>query len=206
MGHIATACQMPARRPSDRMPPMRRHLRKYLPDHATIRENRWLAFFGDTLRHPRLWHLNRHSAAGAVAAGLFCGLIPGPFQMLGAAICAVAFRVNLPLALITTLYTNPLTIVPLYLLAFGLGQFALGIVGHEVGGRFVAPPEYGTDGLLTWIDALLHWMAHLGKPLALGLVLLAGLLSFGGYLAVRFAWRIHLIRAWRRRALQRQPH
>ena len=65
---------------------MRRQIRNLLPDHESIRSNRWLAPFENTLLHPRLWHLNRHSAAGAVAAGLFCGLIPGPLQMLGAAI------------------------------------------------------------------------------------------------------------------------
>jgi uncharacterized protein (DUF2062 family) len=72
---------------------MRRHLRKYLPDHEAIRANRWLRPFENTLLHPRPWDLNRHSAAGAVAAGMLCGLIPGPLQMLGAAICAVIFRV-----------------------------------------------------------------------------------------------------------------
>ncbi|MFZ2628726.1 MAG: DUF2062 domain-containing protein, partial [Rugosibacter sp.] len=84
---------------------MRRSLKRFLPDHDVIRNNRWFAPFANTLLHPRLWHLNRRSAAGAVAAGLFCGLIPGPFQMLGAAICAVVFRVNLPLAMLCTLYT-----------------------------------------------------------------------------------------------------
>ena len=74
---------------------MRRQIRHYLPDHEAIRGNRWLRPFQNTLLHPRLWDLNRHSAAGAVAAGMFCGLIPGPLQMLGAAICAVVFRVNL---------------------------------------------------------------------------------------------------------------
>ena len=69
---------------------MRRQIRRFLPDHEAIRGNRWLAPFENTLLHPRLWDLNRHSAAGAVATGLFCGLIPGPLQMLGAAICAVA--------------------------------------------------------------------------------------------------------------------
>jgi uncharacterized protein (DUF2062 family) len=49
---------------------------------------------------------------------MFCGLIPGPLQMLGAAICAVVFRVNLPLAMLTTVYTNPFTIVPLYVVAY----------------------------------------------------------------------------------------
>jgi len=177
---------------------MRKHLRKYLPDHEAIRENRWLAPFGNTLLHPRLWHLNRHSAAGGVATGLFCGLIPGPFQMLGAAICAVVFRVNLPLSLFTTLYTNPFTIVPLYIVGYGLGRLVLG-----GGGEFVAPPVRGPDGLWVWVLALGEWMAHLGKPLALGLVLLASLLAATGYFAVRAAWRVYLIRAWRKRSVRR---
>ncbi|MBI4997581.1 MAG: DUF2062 domain-containing protein [Rhodocyclales bacterium] len=183
---------------------MRKRLRKLLPDHEAIRANRWLAPFQSTLLHPRLWHLNRHSAAGAVAAGLFCGLIPGPFQMLGAAICAVAFRVNLPLALLATFYTNPLTIVPLYVAAFALGKFSLGLVGAESGGRFVAPPDYGEAGLLGWIASLIDWTVQLGRPLAIGLILLAGLLAGIGYFATRFAWRLHLVYAWRQRAARRQ--
>ena len=174
---------------------MRRHLHKFLPDHEAIRGNRWLAPFENTLLHPRLWHLNRRSAAGAVAAGMFCGLIPGPLQMLGAAICAVAFRVNLPLAMLTTLYTNPFTLVPLYIAAFGIGQWALP-GEHD---RFVAPPEPDAAGLIAWMQALVEWMVGLGAPLALGLVLLALGLALAGYLLVRVAWRIYLVRAWHRR-------
>ena len=184
---------------------MRKRLRKILPDHQAILANRWLAPFGNTLLHPRLWHLNRRSAAGAVAAGMFCGLIPGPFQMLGAAICAVIFRVNLPLALFTTLYTNPLTIVPLYVLAFGLGQFALSAAGSPSAAAFVAPPDYGGDGLVAWLRALLDWMLGLGKPLLLGLVLLATVLAFAGYVAVHLAWRVYLRRAWYARAGRVRP-
>ncbi len=182
---------------------MRKHLRNYLPDHQAIRSNRWLAPFASTLLHPRLWHLNRRSAAGAVAVGLFCGLIPGPLQMLGAAIGALVFRVNLPLALFTTLYTNPLTIVPLYVLAFTLGTFSLSLVGVAATGQFAPPPEYGPDGLLAWSESLLDWLFRLGQPLALGLVLLASLLASFGYLAMRLAWRIYLVGAWRRRGRQR---
>jgi uncharacterized protein len=174
---------------------MRKHLRKYLPDHSAVHENKWLAPFAGTLLHPRLWHLNRHSAAGAVAVGLFCGLIPGPFQMLGAAICALLFRVNLPLALFTTLYTNPLTIVPLYVVAFGMGKLLLGS-----GGEFVVPPEYGDAGLIAWMQSLVHWMFGLGQPLVAGLVLLATLLALAGYTLMRLAYRIYLVRAWRQRA------
>lgn len=176
---------------------MRRSLKRFLPNPDVVRNNRWFAPFANTLLHPRLWHLNRRSAAGAVAAGLFCGLIPGPFQMLGAAICAVIFRVNLPLALFCTLYTNPFTIVPLYLVAFEIGQTVLG--GSAT---FAAPPAMNGD-LLGWIPALTHWIIGLGKPLALGLVLLASLLATLGYLIMRIGWRYWLLHAIRRRAIAR---
>lgn len=99
---------------------MKKHLKRFLPDHLSVSENPWLRPFQSSLLHPRLWHLNRHSAAGAVATGLFCGLIPGPFQMFFAALCALVFRVNLPLSMLVTLYTNPLTLVPIYFVAFQL--------------------------------------------------------------------------------------
>ncbi|ATE62513.1 DUF2062 domain-containing protein [Thauera sinica] len=174
---------------------MRKRLKQLLPDHDAIRDNRWLRPFAGTLLHPRLWHLNRHSAAGAVAVGLFCGLIPGPLQMLGAAICCVVLRVNLPLALLCTLYTNPITIVPLYVVAFELGNWVMG----NGTTHFTPPPEMAGMDLGGWVSGLIGWMAGLGKPLALGLVLLAAILSLAGYLGVKACWRWWLIRHWRSR-------
>jgi len=84
----------------------RKFFRKVMPSVDKVREMRVLSMFGDSLFHPSLWHLNRRSAAGGVAVGLFCGLIPGPLQMLGAGIACVLFRVNLPVALVATFYTN----------------------------------------------------------------------------------------------------
>src|SRR5450756_1436049 len=81
---------------------MRNFLHKFLPSHETVKSQRWLKPFGNWLQHPNLWHLNRRSVAGGVGVGLFCGLIPGPLQMIGATLLAVSFRVNLPVALITT--------------------------------------------------------------------------------------------------------
>ena len=173
---------------------MRRTLKKYLPNHETIRRNRWLRPFESSLLHPRLWHLNRHSAAGAVAAGLFCGLIPGPLQMLGAAICALIFRVNLPLAMFVTLYTNPFTIVPLYLVAYQIGRLA---TGDSAG--FVEPPAFEMTRFIAWTEAMQQWMLGVGKPLGIGLVLLAIMLAAIGYVVTKAAWRFWLIRAWRQR-------
>lgn len=177
---------------------MRKHLKRYMPDHDAVRANRWLAMFGNTLLHPRLWHLNRHSAAGGVAVGLFCGLIPGPFQMLGAALACVVFKVNLPLALVTTLYTNPVTIVPLYLVGYQLGRLVIGD-----NGQFVAPPEFDWTNMAATYQAFGDWVLGLGKPLALGLVMLASALAVAGYFLVQAVWRWYLIRAWHRRKARR---
>ena len=178
---------------------MRKFLRRYLPGHEAIRDSRWLRPFSGSLLHPELWHLTRRSAAGAVATGLACGLIPGPFQMLGAALVALIFRVNLPLALFVTLYTNPLTIVPLYLLAFEIGRWTLGATDA----RFVAPPELVWPEVMNWFSGLVDWAAGLGKPLGVGLLLLASTLAASGWLAVQVGWRLHLMRAWRARGAAR---
>jgi uncharacterized protein (DUF2062 family) len=178
---------------------MRNWLRRFLPDHAAVHGNRWLAPFRNTLLHPRLWHINRHSAAGGVAVGLFCGLIPGPFQMLGAAICAVVFRINLPIALITTLYTNPFTIVPLYILAYGIGRLFFGAAAP-----FVPPPEFAAYALGDWLRELVAWLGRLGMPLAVGLLLLASVLAALGYLGMRIAWRLYLLRKLTLRKSRRQ--
>ena len=177
---------------------MRKLLKRYLPDHSAVHGNRWLAMFGSTLLHPRLWHLNRHSAAGAVAVGLFCGLIPGPFQMLGAAIFCIVLRVNLPLALLTTLYTNPFTIVPLYFVAYSMGAWVLGGNGYT----FSEPPSLGSMGFAAWAETFGRWLISLGEPLALGLVMLASLLAVVGYCAVKLGWRWHLLHQRRRRQVR----
>src|SRR3954462_193801 len=105
----------------------RKFFKKYLPSHAAISENRYIARFGSLLSHHNLWHLHRRSVAGGVAVGMFAGVIPGsnPVQFTVGALLAIAFHVNLPIAVIVTLYSNPLTIVPLYYLAFKLGQLVL---------------------------------------------------------------------------------
>lgn len=181
-------------------PMPRKFFRKYLPSHEAVRRNRYIAFLGAALHHPNLWHLNRHSAAGGFAVGMFCGLVPGPFQMLSAALLAVMLRVNLPVAIVATLYTNPLTIVPLYYLAYQLGLLA---TGH---GTAQSPPpalDLGFANMGEWMGLLIAWIGAMGRPFLLGLLLLASSLAVGGYIAVRGAWRLHVILAWRRRARRR---
>ncbi|WP_245727470.1 DUF2062 domain-containing protein [Nitrosovibrio tenuis] len=155
------------------------------------------------MKHHNLWHLHRRSVAGGVAAGLFAGLIPGsnPIQFFFAALFAVMFKVNLPVAVVTTLYSNPFTVVPIYIAAYAIGEFAIG----NGAGKDLPQNELDlTDkNIGEWIPALMDWMVSLGKPLLVGLLLLALLLSLTGYIAVRAGWRFYAIYAWRKRAQRR---
>ena len=179
----------------------RKFLRKYLPEPHTVRSHRLVAPFAGWLHHPNLWHLNRRSVPGAVAIGLGCGLIPGPLQMLGALALAIPLKKNLPLALLMTLYTNPFTIVPLYLLAYGYGQLLLGA------GSAPAPIEpfvWQWGNIWGSLGELRAWMLALGKPLAVGLVALASTLAALGYFAAKLGWRLYVVTAWRARAKRRR--
>src|SRR5690349_16918815 len=104
---------------------LRRLTRRLEPYVDRITEHPWVQRYAPRLADPDLWHLNRRSSARAVAIGLFSGLIPGPFQVLGAVGLSIVFRAYLPLAAITTLYTNPFTIVPLYVVAYQYGQLLI---------------------------------------------------------------------------------
>ena len=179
----------------------RKFFRRFLPDRDAIRANKYLAWLGTWLHHPNLWHLNRGSVAGGVAIGLAAGLVPGPLQMLTAALLAIPLKKNLPVALLTTLYTNPFTIVPLYLLAIAYGRLLLG-----AGAQPVTVEPYAWDWT-HWIDSLeglAHWTLSLGKPLAVGLPALALTLAAAGYCAVQLAWRVFVVLAWRARARRRR--
>jgi uncharacterized protein (DUF2062 family) len=177
----------------------RKYFRRYIPSHESVRNNRMVARLGRFLHHPNLWHLNRHSVAGGVAIGLFSGLVPGPLQMLTAALLAIPLRVNLPVALLTTLYTNPFTIVPLYVVAYWIGSLLVG--GSD---SMAEPPAFAWIGIGDWVRALADWALALGKPLAVGLVVLACALAALGWLAVQVGWRAWVIVQWRRRKRRRR--
>jgi uncharacterized protein len=173
-----------------------RHLlRKYLPEPETVLAKPWAAPLRPWLGHPSLWHLNRRSVSGAVAIGLVCGLIPGPVQMLAALLMALPLRRNIPMAMMVTLYTNPLTIVPIYFVAYGYGRLLLGETGPDSHFR---PPAWEWS-----LPALWDWAQSVSHPLGIGLIALAITLAVVGYFATDWAWRAYVATAWRRRARRR---
>lgn len=181
---------------------MRKYFKRVTPNRETINgmigDGHLQRRFSSTLLHPKLWHLTRQTAAGGVAVGLFAGLIPGPLQLITAVLLAILFRVNLPLSMVLTLYTNPLTIVPLYLAAYSLGSM---VTGHDKS-AFISPPDFNWSAPGASMQQLGEWVIGLGPPLAVGLPLLALLLAAIGFVLVWSAWTLH-IALYRSRRRQR---
>lgn len=138
----------------------------------------------------------RQPLARGVAIGMFCGLIPGPLQVLGTGGLCAALRGNLVAGVVATFYTNPFTIVPLYILAFQIGAFLLP-------GEHVLPPLANIDFSGTaWVSGLMQWVQALGWPLAVGLPVMALWFATTAYCLVQAVWLWPVVRrsgAMRRR-------
>ncbi|WMP18087.1 DUF2062 domain-containing protein [Thiothrix lacustris] len=159
----------------------RKLLRKLFPNPEKLKEHKHLQFLGDTLHLPCLWHLNRHNVAAAFAIGLFAMWIPVPFQSVIAALLAVFFRANLPLAVVLVFITNPVTMPPMLYGAYLLGAAIVG----QPSTAFNFTPS---------LDWLMHGLILIWKPFLLGVSLMAVFSSITGYYSVHLLWRLHLLR------------
>jgi uncharacterized protein (DUF2062 family) len=164
----------------------RKFIKRLLPDHRKVRDHRHLRLFGKLLHDPNLWHLNRRSAAGAFAVGLFVAFVPIPFQMVLAAAVAILVRVNLPLSAALVWLTNPITMPPMFYFAYRVGAWLLQTPPREV--TF----EISAEWLATEMGAV--W-----EPFLLGCFVCGAVSASIGYFAIRGLWRLQLVRHHRRK-------
>ncbi|MGE6166604.1 DUF2062 domain-containing protein [Aeromonas rivipollensis] len=164
----------------------KRLIKRWLPDQDKLKQHKHLRLFGKLLLDANLWHLNRRSAAGAFAVGLFMAWIPLPCQMLLAAGGAILFRVNLPLSVALVWLSNPFTMPPLFYGAYLVG---CQLLGH---------PAQHIDIQFTW-EWLVSVFETLAPPLLLGSLVLALLSALMGYAFIRTFWRINTVRQWQKR-------
>lgn len=164
----------------------KRLIKRYMPDHRTIREHRHLQCFGKLLHNPALWHLNRHSVAKAFAVGLFFAWVPVPFQMVLAAAGAIFVHANLPISVVLVWLTNPVSMPPMFYCAYKLGAWAMNTPEQDF--QFELSLEWLTSG-----------MAAIWQPFLFGCAILGVICSILGYFGIKLAWRWMVIRKWRRR-------
>ncbi len=174
----------------------RKKLKRWLPEPDTFFKNRWLTWCAPLMGHPRLWNLHRRAVALGVALGLITGLVPGPFQILAAVLLAIPLRANIPAAAFATLYTNPFTFIPLYMMAYKVGAIVTG-----ESGSFKPPAEmnWSWSNWLNIIPEMFKWIFSLGDTLLIGLAIQASLFALVGYIATMVLWRCAVSRAWRAR-------
>jgi uncharacterized protein (DUF2062 family) len=158
-----------------------------MPDPRLILDNRYLRVFGGLLRDPNLWHLNRRSASGAFALGLFVMYMPPFGQAFLAAAAAIKLRVNLPISVSLVWLSNPLTIPPMFYLAYVIGCLLLGLPVRTFEPAF-------------WLDWH-NWLGVVG-PVLLGSLICGSVCAAAGYFAIQALWRWSLVREIRRRRIR----
>lgn len=104
---------------------LNRWFARFKIDPDTLRQQKWFALFGERLLAPALWQGGPRALSGAVAAGIFACWFPIPMHSLIAVGLALAFSLNLPLALLAVWFNNPLTLPFMYLYAYRTGCLVL---------------------------------------------------------------------------------
>lgn len=154
----------------------RRFFRKFALNREFFHARWYLAPFSHLLHDTNLWGIRRRTVVPAVAIGLFIGYMPFPGHPIWATLVALAFRVNIPIAALTTFVSNPLTMPAMYYLAHRLGRYLLGM----------EPKPFEFELSLAWVTESFvnNW-----QPMMLGCCLLGATLALVGYVTLDLIWR-----------------
>lgn len=187
---------------------MKHAFKKWLPEPETVRQNRWLRWLGPVLHHPRLWHFSRKGIALGLALGIFFGLLIPVAQIPVSATVAVLLRANLPMAVASTLVTNPVTFGPVYYGAYRLGKRILGepALTEAQAADLLKSAHAAPDPEQGWTDRLAHWSSKLrtvGKPLIVGLSIIATVSGLAVYFLTSALWILKTRWTRRRRLRER---
>lgn len=163
-----------------------RHLKKWLPKANGLTQDSSLSRLQDYLLNPLLWHVNRRSIARGVAIGLLVAFLPLPLQMLVAAILAIFFTANLPIAIALTWITNPFTFLPINYFIYKVGELIIrdGSTYQTINFQFFSQSWQNIT------QQLLQWIQHAGKPFLVGLPIVAISASIVGYMLIQVIWRL----------------
>lgn len=157
-----------------------------VPSPARIRQVKGLHLLGDWVYASNLWHVNRYSASMACFVGLFVAFMPIPGQVLLAAILAVLFSCNLPLSVALVFLTNPVTMAPIFFMAYQVGALIIDVPVQDV--QF--------ELSFFWLG---NSLVAIWKPFLLG-CLICGLFSGSlGYFVMSIGWRWHVAHRWHER-------
>lgn len=174
-------------------------LKQRIPKREKLLASRWLRWLAPWLGHSALWHWSRRGVALGVALGVFFGLLIPLAQIPATALAAIVLRANLPAAAASTLITNPVTFGPLYFAAYRLGSWLTGDQTLPVAAGVTPEADnmHTENGTSLW-----HRVLALGRPLLVGLTIIATLMGVATYFLISLAWRCRVM--WLRRSRTRR--
>ena len=100
--------------------------------HERLRDIEWLQLMIRPVFDRELWHPCRGTVADGLAIGLFCAMIPLPFQMIFAAIASIKRKANIPTAVAACWVTNPFTVAPIFIAQEGFGSFLVEVLHFPI--------------------------------------------------------------------------
>jgi len=170
--------------------------RRWLPTPESLRARRSLRWLGPLLDRAWLWQFNRRRVAAGIGIGVFFGFLVPVLQIALSAVAALLLRANLPVAVVSTLVSNPLTYAPIFVAAYRVGKLLLGEAADEAEAAVLeaqaAQIEILADG---WWEKF----ASIGKPLVVGLSVFAVIGGLAAYLGTLLVWRIAVVVRRKRR-------
>lgn len=172
-------------------------LKAQVPDRDKLAENRFLRPFANRILRSDLWLFTRRSVPRGVALGLFVAILIPFAHSFVAALTAMFVRANVPVAIVTTFASNPITWVIIFPTAFEIGRFLL----HIDAMTKIQPISETMQ--TTQTDHLLQQLTGAGLETALGLFVLASIVSTVGYFASGLIWRSIVMRKRRARLARR---
>ena len=158
----------------------------------TLRDAWYLRPFAHVFVDPRLWSLQRRSITGAFGVGLSICFVPLPVHIPVAFMLAMLLRLNVPTLIGTVFIVNPVTVVPIYYLAYLTGRTLLG----ETPGQFRFE--------LSW-DWLQNGLGPMWQAFLLGCVVCGAVAGFVGWIALDRIWRWRVQQKYRRRSGGTKP-
>lgn len=166
----------------------RRLLKRLCPSPHALERQWFLRLFGKRIADPRLWGLCRRGVTGAFGLGIAVSFIPLPVHCVAATLLAVTLRLNIPVIIGTVFLVNPLTMVPVYYLAYRVGAFLLD----------VQPTGFAFQ--MSW-DWLQNGLWPMWKPFLVGCLVCGVVGGVLGYMVLELGWRWRVATRYRTRHL-----
>ena len=173
-----------------------------MPTRESMEGNRLLRPVAHRVLAPALWRFTRRSVPRGVALGMVAGFLFPVAQIAIAALFALPFRANVPVAALTTFITNPLTTPILWFVAYQIGRWLL----HADTVAVAQPVTEAATGWLQWATGAFDWLWVQGPAFGLGLIVLTATCAIVGYAGTALGWRLWIAHRWRHRTTAHKPN